>query len=121
MNTWKVTGSDSLPTLSDRFAHIVSAIDQIEECLQGLSPQQFAQDRVLPLVLERFLEIISVATDHIPADIKRTDATVDWKSLNAIGRRLERTSERVGGETLWDIAQHKLAALKAFATRHVAT
>jgi uncharacterized protein with HEPN domain len=79
-----------------------------------------AGDRLLPLALERLLEIISVATDHIPTEIKNADVTVDWKNLAELGGRLENPRERIETDVLWDVTQHKLGPLKAFAKRHIA-
>ncbi len=61
MSPWEVTDPDLPPTLSDRFVHILSAVDTIDEWLQGLLQQQLVDDRRLQLALERLLEIISVA------------------------------------------------------------
>jgi uncharacterized protein with HEPN domain len=120
-SSWEFPYADLIvPTLSDRYAHIISAIDHIEECLQGLSQQQLARDQLLPLAFERLLEIISVATDHIPTDIKNADVTVDWKNLAELGERLENPCERIEVDVLWDVTQHKLGPLKAFAKRHMA-
>ena len=118
-NLWEVTDPGLPPKTSDRFVHILSAINTIDEWLQGFSQQQLADDRRLQLALERLLEIISVATDHIPADLKKTEVSVDWQNLADIGRRLENARDRIGPSVLWDVAQHKLLPLKTFAHRHV--
>ncbi len=121
MGSWEFPASDLVePTVSDRFGHIIAAIGHIEDCLQGLSQQQFAKDQLLPIAFERLLEIISVATDHIPTDTKNSDVSVDWSNLAEIGRRLENVSERVEPDVLWDVAMHKLRPLKVFAKRHMA-
>jgi uncharacterized protein with HEPN domain len=113
-----VTNSDLPPALSDRFAHILSAINVADEWPHRLSQQQLADDHTLRLALERLLEIISVAADYIPAEVKETESAVDWKSLTDLSRRLENASERIEPEVLWDVAQHKLTPLKAFARRY---
>jgi uncharacterized protein with HEPN domain len=121
MGSWDILTSEYLePTVSDRFGHIISAIEHVEECLHGLSQQQFARDQVLPLAFERLFEIISLATDYIPPDIKNADAAVDWKGLADLGGRLENASDRIETDILWDVAKHKLGPLKQFAKRHIA-
>jgi uncharacterized protein with HEPN domain len=119
MSPWKVTGPDLPPTLSDRFVHILSAVDAIDEWLQGISQQQLANDRILQLALERLLEIIGVATDHIPAYVKETEAAVDWQYLANVGRRLENAHDRIEPEILWNVARLKLTPLKTFVQRYV--
>ena len=116
---WTARDSDLPPTLSDRFIHILSATNDIGEWLRELSQQQLANDQTLRLALERVLEIIGVATDHIPADFKETEVAVDWKALADLSRRLEVASERIESEVLWDFAQHKLVPLKELARRYV--
>ena len=115
---WQVTDADFPPTLSDRFVHIVSAVNVIDEWLQGLSQQQLADDRTLRLASERLLEIISVATDHIPADLKEAEVAVDWQTLANVGRSLENACDRIDPEVLWDVARHKFPPLKTFAQRY---
>jgi uncharacterized protein with HEPN domain len=115
---WAARDSDLPPTLSDRFIHILSAANDIDEWLRELSKQQLAHDQTLRLALERALEIIGVATDHIPADLKETEVAADWKALADLSRRLEVASERIEPEVLWDFAQHKLVPLKELARRY---
>jgi len=115
---WEMTEADLPPTLSDRFTHILSATDDIDELLGGLSQQQLAHDHTLRLALERVLEIIGIATDHIPADLKETEGAVDWKALADLSRGLEIVSEGVESEVLWDLARHKLVPLKELARRY---
>ena len=115
---WEMTDADLPPTLSDRFIHILSATDDVDELLRGLSQQQLAHDRTLRLALERALEIIGIATDHIPADLKETEGTGDWEALANLSRRLEVVSERVESGVLQDFAHNKLVQLKELARRY---
>ena len=81
MNDWKVTDSNLAPTLSDRFDHIISAIDQIEECLQGLSQQQLAADRMLPVKwAQLFLasKKIAIALERLKS---RSDAETTYRAF----------------------------------------
>jgi uncharacterized protein with HEPN domain len=119
MIPWEITDPDLPPPLSDRFVHILSAVDTIDEWLQGLSRQQLFDDRRLQLALERLLEIVSVATDHIPAHIKKTEVAVDWPYLVDVGRRLENAHDRIEPEVLWNVARYKLTPLKKFVQRCV--
>ena len=102
-----------IPIVSDRFAHIVSVINAIQQNLRGMSEQEFAKDGKLQLALERLLEIVSVASAHIPANLKAAENGVDWQAIADIGARLENTRIRVKPEVLWLFSQDKLASLKA--------
>jgi uncharacterized protein with HEPN domain len=107
------------PSVEDRFSHILSAIDAVHEVLQGVSEDVLAGDRMRRLALERLLEIVSVASSHIPASLKAAENDVDWKTIADIGDRLENTCDRIETHTLWTISQEKLFPLKAFAGRHL--
>ena len=61
------------------------------------------------------MEIISVACDHIPDDIKTTENQVDWRTLSEMSVRLEDSLERIEPDTLWNLANDTLLPLKACA------
>jgi uncharacterized protein with HEPN domain len=105
--------------VADRFAHILSAIDAVQEELHGITEDALANDRMRRLALERLLEIISVASDHIPANLKAVENGVDWQAIADIGARLENTRDRIETNVLWTISQDKLMPLKIFAERHL--
>ena len=113
------TGPETLPSVADRFAHILSAIDAVQEELHGITEDALANDRMRRLALERLLEIISVASDHIPANLKAVENGVDWQAIADIGARLENTRDRIETNVLWTISQDKLMPLKIFAERHL--
>jgi uncharacterized protein with HEPN domain len=71
------------------------------------------------MALERLLEIISVASEHIPTAIKAAEPMVDWSCIAGIGDRLENTHDRVEPGVLWSIARETLGPLKVCAERHV--
>jgi len=111
--------SEVLPTVTDRFAHIVSAIDDIRAVLNGISEEELVSDRVRRLALERLLEIIGVASDHIPAGVKAGENGVDWQAIADVSARLENTRDRIETNVLWRISQDQLMPLKACAGRHL--
>jgi len=71
------------------------------------------------LALERLFEIISVASDYIPASLKVVENDVDWQAIADIGGRLENTRDRIETYFLWTIWQGKLTPLKTCAERHL--
>jgi uncharacterized protein with HEPN domain len=110
---------DVLPSVSDRFAHVVSAIIGVQAALNGISEEELASDRMRRMALERLFEIISVASDHIPADLKAVENGVDWQAVADIGGRLENTRDRIETNVLWTISQGTLMPLKACAELHL--
>src|SRR5258708_4563137 len=114
-----MTELETVLSLGDRFSHILSAINTIQLELGECSENELAKDRTRRLALERLLEIISIASDHIPVEIKAAESMVDWHCLADIGVRLENTRDRIEPEVLWSMAWEKLAPLKACAERRI--
>jgi uncharacterized protein with HEPN domain len=109
----------ALPSVTDRFGHITSMIYEIEKALLGVSQQELVDDRKRRLALERMLEIIGVASDHIPAKLKAAEKDVDWQAIADISQRLENTRDRIEAEVLWAMSHNTLAPLKECAERHL--
>jgi uncharacterized protein with HEPN domain len=108
----------ALPSVTDRFGHIVSMIHEVQAILSGISRQELIDDWRKRMALERMLEIISVASEHIPAKMKATETDVDWQAIAHIGKRLENTRDRIEAEVLWTISHDKLLSLKSCSERH---
>jgi uncharacterized protein with HEPN domain len=111
----------ALLSVVDRFTHIVSAIGNVEETLNGISEKELASDRVRRLALERLLEIISIASTHISASLKATENFVDWQAIADIGDRLENTRVRIEPKVLLTMSQGTLMSLKACAERQLSS
>jgi uncharacterized protein with HEPN domain len=109
----------TLPSVTDRFGHIASMIHKIEKTLLGVSQRELIDDWKRRMALERMLEIISVASEHIPPNLKAIEEDVDWQAIADIGQRLEDTRDRIEADVLWAISHDKLASLKVSAERHL--
>jgi uncharacterized protein with HEPN domain len=107
------------PSVTERFGHIASMIDEIEKTLLGISRQELIDNRRRRLALERMLEIISVASDHVPAKLKAAEKDVDWQAIADIGERLENTRDRIEADVLWAISHDTLPPLKTCTERHL--
>jgi uncharacterized protein with HEPN domain len=106
------------PSLSDRIAHILSAVDAVEEGLRGASEEALIKDQVRRLALERLLEIICVASGHIPASIKARENSVNWKMIAAVGDRLEDTRDRIEADFFRQISKDVLTPLRIWAEHY---
>jgi uncharacterized protein with HEPN domain len=69
------------PTISERIAHIDTAIDDIRGALAGQTKASFTDNIMLRLAVERLLEIISEASRHIPVDMKAKEPNINWRRL----------------------------------------
>jgi uncharacterized protein with HEPN domain len=105
------------PTLTDRLAHILEAINDIQTLVSGKTLHSFADDRYLRMTVERALEIISEASRSIPHDVKARQADVNWLAMADLGNRLRHTYHRIDAKVLWQIVEHDLPPLKAFVER----
>jgi len=107
--------SEALPSVADRFTHVVSAIGNVDETLNGISEEELASDRVRRPALERLFAIVSIASSHIPGNLKAAENAVDWQAIADIGDRLENTRNRIETHVLWAMSQGTLMPLKACA------
>jgi uncharacterized protein with HEPN domain len=104
-----------------RLRDIVDAIEQIEALLTGRGLSDVASDRVVRAALERFLEILSEASRHIPQEMKDTAPEIPWADVAAIGNHLRHAYHRVDFEILWRIHEDgELRALRAATLRFLA-
>lgn len=101
------------PTTSERLAHILEAIDQIERNTQGLTPDAFRSARFLQLGVERCLEIISEASRHVPDQFKAKHSHLEWRRIGDIGNRLRHAYHAVDSDIVWEILTHHLGPLRA--------
>ena len=72
------------PLLS-RLQHMLEAARHIEQLVDGKTISDSEEDRVKSAALERFIEIISEASRHIPDGVKARHPEVTWPDVAAIG------------------------------------
>jgi uncharacterized protein with HEPN domain len=101
-----------------RLKDIVDAVDQIEIALENKTFNDASSDRLLRAGFERFLEIISEASRHIPDELKADSPEIPWREVAAIGNHLRHAYHRVDFEILWQIYEDgQLFELRAAAKR----
>lgn len=89
--------------LKYRLNDITDAIDQIEMLLSGRTLDSLEHDRIVKAALERFLEIISEATRHIPAELKTQFHDIPRRRIQDLGDHLRHAYNNVDPGILWDI------------------
>ena len=65
------------------------------------------------------LEIISIAADHIPDDVKDVESSVDWTSFSEMSYRLKKACNRVDVGMLWNFVEETIPPLKACCQTYV--
>ena len=83
-----------------RLKDIVDAIDQIHALLKSKSYQDLVTDKIVKAAFERFLEILSEASRHIPEGMKANRPDIPWRRISDIGNHLRHAYDRVDSEIL---------------------
>jgi uncharacterized protein with HEPN domain len=95
-----------------RACDMLHAISSIHSLLDGVTPETMASKGHLRAAFERYLEILSEASRHIPEDWKSAHgAQIDWRAIRDIGNRLRHGYDQIDHLVLWDIYKHDLDAL----------
>jgi uncharacterized protein with HEPN domain len=90
-----------------RLKHILDEISEIEEILT-----RPIRDAILESALERKYTIIGEACRAISAEMQERYKEVPWGDIIAMRNVLVHEYYRVEKETLWDVAENKIPALK---------
>ncbi len=99
-----------------RLRDILDAINEIDRMLAGKTWEDFRLDRPLRAAFERFLEILSEASRHVPPHLKAEFPDIPWRRIADIGNHLRHAYQQVDPEILWNIhAGEDLSRLKAAA------
>lgn len=88
-----------------RLNDIIDAIDQINLLLERKTFDDVIRDRALRAAFERFLEILSEASRHIPEEMKASAPDMEWSRIAAIGNHLRHAYHRVDADILWRLYQ----------------
>jgi len=107
------------PSVRDRFVHISEEIEAIEFMLAGIAQEQLAEDELRRMAMERMFEIIGIASDHIPANLKAQEVEVDWQAIAELSDRLGNALDCIETAVLWNMAHEKLPPLLACAKRQL--
>jgi len=91
---------------------ILSSISKIDEYVGDFSFQDFAKDGMRVDAVVRNLEIIGEAAKHVPDDVRRKYAFVDWRKISALRDILIHEYFGVDFDILWDIVKNKIPILK---------
>jgi uncharacterized protein with HEPN domain len=100
--------------LSDfvRLQHILEAINYTETFLQGKNKEDFFDEPIIRFAIERQLEIIGEAANHLSENILLHSSNTDWRKIIAFRNFIVHEYFGVDLELVWDIVQTKLPALK---------
>lgn len=99
--------------LRDRIEHIAESIDAIESLLAGIDLATLRERPNTRAAFERYLEIVSEASRHIPDNVKRDYGDyIPWRAVADLGNVLRHAYNLTDVHVLWRIYQEDLPALR---------
>ncbi len=104
-------------TIHERLEHILEATANIRALLIGKTIENLRTEPITRAALERFIEIISEASRHVPSELKAKHPQIAWLDIANIGNRLRHGYDRVDERVLWDIYAFDIDALDKAVTR----
>jgi uncharacterized protein with HEPN domain len=96
-----------------RLTHIKTAIQDIYNLLEGKSLVTLRTEKATRAAFERFLEIISEASRHVPDEWKAAYPTIAWQDVASIGNRFRHAYDDIDPAIIWDIYKFDLESLEA--------
>ncbi len=97
-----------------RLCDIVESIDQIDSLLAGITYSDFLKDRHKRAAFERYLEVVSEASRHVPEKLKSNASEIPWRNIADIGNHIRHAYNRIDPEILWKTYESgKLVELKS--------
>ena len=96
-----------------RVRDMKQSIDQIRSLLVGKSLEDVASQPITRAAFERFLEILSEASRHVPESWRaRWGEEIAWQSVAALGNRIRHEYRLIDIELLWSIYKDDLDPLE---------
>jgi uncharacterized protein with HEPN domain len=86
------------------------AISEIRKLLAGKSLDILMSDAATRAAFERFLEILSEASRHVPEDLKAEYSHIPWRQVADLGNFIRHVYHKVD-EVLWSIYEDDLDPL----------
>ena len=97
----------------DRLTHLKQAIGNVRTLLAGKAVADIRSDDFVRAATERFLEVVSEASRHIPAEWKHEHgANVPWRDIANLGNLLRHAYQLVDVNVLWSIYEKDLDPLE---------
>ncbi|CAD5300207.1 conserved hypothetical protein [Bosea sp. 62] len=109
------------PSPQERVIHIKDAIANIRTLRSQASDDRIKGDPILRAALERFFEIISEASRHVPTEWSIKYAHIPWKQIAGIGNVLRHAYDGVDVDALLNATTTDLDVLEQALDAFLAT
>jgi uncharacterized protein with HEPN domain len=91
---------------------MLSAIDQIEKYLEGISFEDFCHDQMRQDAVVRRLEVIGEAARFLSEDFRSRYPQIPWQDIIGMRHKLAHDYFEVDLRVVWDTVQFDLPQLK---------
>lgn len=95
-----------------RLTHILDAIDKASEALMDYTLEAFHSDWEKRLVIERLLEIIGEAANHVSSDVRNTHSQIPWSQMIGMRNVVSHQYYRINVEMVWKTAKEAVPPLR---------
>lgn len=96
-----------------RLTDMKGAISQIRKLLNGKSVDSVVTDVATRAAFERFLEILSEASRHVPQAWKDEHTDIQWRQIADLGNFIRHAYHKIDLDILWSIYTKDLDPLEA--------
>jgi len=99
--------------IAHRLLDILDAIEDMRSALAGMEYDAFSSHRIVRPAVERYFEIISEASRHLPETLKEKNAMISWRKIADLGNVLRHAYHDTDPAILWEIYTVHLDPLEA--------
>lgn len=92
--------------------HIVEAIDEIQQYLQEIDYNGFAEHSMMRFACIKQLEIIGEASNHLSSETRAKNQQVAWSEIIALRNILVHEYFGIDSKIIWDILQTDMPMLR---------
>ena len=96
-----------------RLLHILEAIQYIHSFVEGKLKDDIYNDPMLRFAIERQLEIIGEAANHLSDQLKSTRPDIEWRKIVAFRNFVAHEYFGIDLELVWDIVINKIPPLES--------
>jgi len=96
-----------------RLTHILDAIDKIGAALTDYTQMRFHDDWEKRLVIERLLEIIGEAANHLSPELQANHPHIPWSQMIGMRNVVSHQYFRINVETIWKTATETIPPLRS--------
>ena len=100
------------PRDKERLEHIIEAIDNIFEFIEGKSFLKFRKDKMLRFAVVKNLEIIGEASYRLTKDFKQQHDRIEWEDITGMRHVLVHGYYQIKDEIVWATIETELKPLR---------